>query len=48
MHKWDDSIRIAEKRNHPEVNELKKNYYDWLLETKQEEKAAELKEKEGD
>ncbi len=27
---------------------MKKNYYTWLLETAQEEKAAEIKEEEGD
>ena len=30
------------------MEELKKNYYNWLLETGQEEKAAEIKEEEGD
>jgi len=25
MHKWDESIRIAEKKNHPDVADLKKN-----------------------
>lgn len=48
VHKWDDSIRIAEKKNHPDVKELKTNYFQWLMETNQEEKAAEVKENEGD
>lgn len=48
LHKWDDAIKIAEKTNHPEVREYKKNYFDWLLETNQEAKAAEVKEREGD
>lgn len=47
MHKWDESIRIAEKKNHSDVSDLKKNYFEWLKDTGQEEKAAETKEREG-
>lgn len=39
---------MAEVKNHPELETLKRNYHAWLMETKQEEKAAELKEREGD
>lgn len=48
LKRWDESIRIAVKQNVPNVNELKKNYYDWLLMSNQKEKAAEVKEKEGE
>lgn len=48
LHKWEESITVAEQRQHPEVSTLKSNYLQWLTETGQEEKAAELKEKEGD
>jgi len=48
LHKWDESIRLAEKKNHPDVKELKNSYIQWLLETNQESKAAEVKEREGD
>lgn len=48
LHKWDESIKIAERKGHPQVKELKANYFQWLMETGQEEKAAELKESEGD
>ena len=48
LHKWDESIKIAEKKNHPDVMELKANYFQWLLDTNQEEKAGEVKENEGD
>ena len=48
LHKWDESIKIAEKKNHPDAKAFKENYYQWLLETNQEAKAAEVKEKEGD
>lgn len=48
LHKWDEAIKIAERKNHPEVREFKENYFQWLLETSQEAKAAEVKEREGD
>eukprot|EP01022_Parablepharisma_sp_SALTPOND_P020315 TRINITY_DN365_c0_g1_i1.p1 TRINITY_DN365_c0_g1~~TRINITY_DN365_c0_g1_i1.p1 ORF type:complete len:1766 (-),score=259.62 TRINITY_DN365_c0_g1_i1:1103-6400(-) len=48
LHKWDESIRLAEKKNHPDVKELKTSYIQWLLQTNQEAKAAEVKEREGD
>ena len=48
LHKWDESIKIAERKNHPDVKELKQNYFQWLLDTNQEGKAAEVKEHEGD
>ncbi len=47
MHKWGESIKVAEYKNHPDVNELKANYFQWLMETGQEETAAEVKEGEG-
>jgi len=48
LHRWDESIKIAEKKNHADVREFKENYFIWLLETNQEAKAAEVKEREGD
>lgn len=48
LHKWDETIKLAVRCKHPDAEELKKNYYNWLLETGQEEKAAEIKEEEGD
>ncbi|KAI8928779.1 hypothetical protein BC831DRAFT_447367 [Entophlyctis helioformis] len=48
IHKWDLSIRVAEAKNHPELDSLKRNYFQWLIETGQEEKAGLLKEEEGD
>ncbi len=44
LHKWDEAIKIAEKKNIPDVIELKKNYFDWLLDSNQEGKAGEIKE----
>lgn len=48
LQKWDESVRIAEKYGHPSINEIKNQYYNWLLENDQLDKAAEMKEKEGD
>ena len=33
IHRWDESIKIAEKFKHQDVSEFKENYYNWLLET---------------
>lgn len=48
LHRWDESIKIAEKFKHQDVREFKENYFMWLLDTNQEAKAAEVKEREGD
>lgn len=48
LHKWDEVIRIAEKCSYHGLGDLKSNYYEWLIDTKQESKAAEIKEEEGD
>lgn len=48
LHRWDESIKIAEKFKHQDVREFKENYFQWLLETNQEAKAAEVKEREQD
>ncbi|XP_069028434.1 intraflagellar transport protein 172 homolog [Embiotoca jacksoni] len=48
LHMWDDCIAVAEAKGHPELNSLRGNYYRWLTETGQDEKAGEVKEGEGD
>lgn len=48
MGRWEDAIRVAERYGHPEGNRLKKTYREWLLETRQEDKAARLHEQDGD
>ncbi|KAI9096123.1 hypothetical protein DFS34DRAFT_154359 [Phlyctochytrium arcticum] len=48
MHKWNLSIKVAEAKNHPELETLKRNYYQWLVDSGQEAKAGQLKEEEGD
>ncbi|KAI8903741.1 hypothetical protein EDD86DRAFT_195465 [Gorgonomyces haynaldii] len=48
MHKWDQCIKVAEMKNHPDLDHLKQNYYQWLIETGQEEEAGKWKEEERD
>ena len=42
LHKWDDALRIAETKNHPEVELLRRNYFQWLTDTQQEEQAGQV------
>lgn len=44
LHKWDEAIIVAEARNHPNLDEMRTNYSQWLTETGQEEKAGEMRE----
>ncbi|CAH8629630.1 unnamed protein product [Schistosoma margrebowiei] len=46
--KWDDAIEIAEAKNWSGLDKLKKAYHHWLTETGQEEKAGDLRQKDGD
>ncbi|XP_050543646.1 intraflagellar transport protein 172 homolog isoform X2 [Daktulosphaira vitifoliae] len=48
FNKWDNAINLAELKNRSDVDELKSKYQLWLLENHQEERAAEIKEIEGD
>uniref|UniRef100_A0A3P9PZB4 Intraflagellar transport 172 n=1 Tax=Poecilia reticulata TaxID=8081 RepID=A0A3P9PZB4_POERE len=48
LHRWDDCIAVAEAKSHPELNSLRENYYQWLTETGQDERAGEVKESQGD
>lgn len=47
-HKWDDALLVAESKSHPCVGQLRREYYDYLITTKQEEVAGDLKQREGD
>lgn len=47
MQKWEESIKLAVKYNHPEAENIKKLFYDWLIDSDQLDKAAEIKEQEG-
>ncbi|KAJ3413121.1 hypothetical protein HDV05_008517 [Chytridiales sp. JEL 0842] len=48
MHKWNQSIKVAEAKNHPDLDNLRRNYFQWLIDSGQEDRAGELKEEEGD
>jgi intraflagellar transport protein 172 len=48
IYRWDEAIYVAQAKNHPELEKLKKNYNQWLNETEQFEIAASVKESEGD
>ncbi|XP_073709088.1 intraflagellar transport protein 172 homolog [Garra rufa] len=48
LHMWDECIAVAEAKGHPELDNLRRSYYSYLMETNQNEKAGEVKENEGD
>ncbi|CAH0385245.1 unnamed protein product [Bemisia tabaci] len=49
LHKWDNAVNLATQKGSQELaTRLKSNYLEWLMETRQEGKAAELKERDGD
>ena len=47
MHKWDESIQLAETRNHPNLETLKVNYFNWLVQSGQLEQAALIRQRQG-
>lgn len=49
LHRWDDALDVAERKcAQPFVAVLRQKYFEYLQASEQEEKAGELKEKEGD
>jgi intraflagellar transport protein 172 len=48
FHKHDEAIRVAEQLKHPDVIEMRQAYFQYLLDTNQDERAAELKVRECD
>lgn len=48
LSKHDDAIRVAETSKHPQALEMRETYFQYLLDTNQEEGAAALKVREGD
>lgn len=48
LFKHDEAIRVAEQSRLPEASEMRQAYFQYLLDTNQEEQAAALKEREGD
>lgn len=47
MHHWEDAISVAQRLQSPEVETLRDNHYQWLLETGQEGEVARIHEREG-
>ena len=47
LHRWDEAIMVAQEVGHGDAAQMKRDYFDYLRDTSQEEKAAELKEQEG-
>jgi intraflagellar transport protein 172 len=47
LHRYEDSIAVAEAKGHANAAQLRDTYFEWLLNTKQEEKAGALREAEG-
>uniref|UniRef100_A0A8C4WQ59 Intraflagellar transport protein 172 homolog n=1 Tax=Eptatretus burgeri TaxID=7764 RepID=A0A8C4WQ59_EPTBU len=45
---WDECIALAESKGHPQLEALRHTHQQWLLDTGQEERAAELWESKGD
>ena len=48
IHKWQDALQLAEQRHYEGLRDLRKQYYQYLADTKQEELAGAVKEAEGD
>lgn len=48
LRRWDDAIKLAERRGYPGVYELKEQQMSYLLSTNQEEKAGEVLEERGE
>ena len=44
---WDEAIRVATSNSHDSIDILRENYYNWLIETYQEEVAGGIKESDG-
>ena len=40
LHRFDLSLKYAERYGHPEAVTLRENFFHWLVETHQEEKAG--------
>ncbi|CAJ0597757.1 unnamed protein product [Cylicocyclus nassatus] len=48
LHKWDEALELAKAMNYSGYEQLKSNYFETLLDTGQDAKAAELKLADGD
>eukprot|EP00760_Papus_ankaliazontas_P035970 PhM_4_TR811/c0_g1_i1/m.62923/K19676/IFT172; intraflagellar transport protein 172 len=46
LHRMDECVALAESRNHEKAGQLRSEYFQWLMDTKQEGLAAEIREKD--
>ncbi|XP_032706812.1 intraflagellar transport protein 172 homolog [Lontra canadensis] len=46
--RWDECIAVAQAKGHPALEKLRRSYHQWLMDTRQEERAGELQESQGD
>eukprot|EP01059_Diplonema_ambulator_P008871 TRINITY_DN18639_c0_g1_i5.p1 TRINITY_DN18639_c0_g1~~TRINITY_DN18639_c0_g1_i5.p1 ORF type:complete len:1382 (+),score=614.47 TRINITY_DN18639_c0_g1_i5:304-4146(+) len=47
LFRFDESIAVAEAKGHKNAEKMRKEYFEWLMESKQQDKAAELRERES-
>ncbi|WP_276508275.1 hypothetical protein [Morganella morganii] len=40
LHRWDECIAVAEAKGHPALEKFRRSYYQWLMDTQQEERAT--------
>mmetsp|Transcript_10682 Transcript_10682/g.13871 ORF Transcript_10682/g.13871 Transcript_10682/m.13871 type:complete len:1746 (-) Transcript_10682:405-5642(-) len=48
LHRFEDAIKVAEDRHHPEAGPLRQGHFKTLIDSGQEARAAAMKEQEGD
>uniref|UniRef100_A0A8C5PFA7 IFT80/172/WDR35 TPR domain-containing protein n=1 Tax=Leptobrachium leishanense TaxID=445787 RepID=A0A8C5PFA7_9ANUR len=48
LHMWENSISLAKAMGHPELENMRHRYLQYLTDSKQEERAGEVREQEGD
>lgn len=48
LHQFDEAIAVAESQRHADAARMRESYFQHLLDTRQEERAGLLKEREGD
>uniref|UniRef100_A0A0K0F112 Intraflagellar transport protein osm-1 (inferred by orthology to a C. elegans protein) n=1 Tax=Strongyloides venezuelensis TaxID=75913 RepID=A0A0K0F112_STRVS len=48
LHKWDEAITLGKGWNYTKLGTLQQDYYKYLFDTGQDQKAGECKEKDGD
>eukprot|EP00761_Pharyngomonas_kirbyi_P006752 gb/GECH01006760.1/.p1 GENE.gb/GECH01006760.1/~~gb/GECH01006760.1/.p1 ORF type:complete len:1732 (+),score=261.24 gb/GECH01006760.1/:1-5196(+) len=47
LHKFEDSINVVEAMGDPAADTMRQKYFEWLVDSNQQDKAAEMREREG-